>query len=204
MPTSSQGVTAQRLTNPSLPLDQLPPIHLVLLSHYHEDHFDRLVEDRFRRDPHIVTIPPAQHHLTAAHTKGELFTAVTALDTWQAADIHATGWSPWSCPTDERLDGRASRGTYISGDTLIADDLKTIPDTFPRVDLMLIHLGRTSIQGPIMPLLLMTMDAAQARPLESLFKKCVHGEPPLAVLISAFGILIGHQCSSDITAALEL
>ncbi|RPD81535.1 hypothetical protein L226DRAFT_838 [Lentinus tigrinus ALCF2SS1-7] len=56
------GVTAKRLTNPSVPLNQLPPIHLVLLSHYHEDHFDKLVEDRLRRDIPIITTPHAAHH----------------------------------------------------------------------------------------------------------------------------------------------
>ena len=30
---------------------------------------------------------------------------------------------------------------YISGDTLMVDDLKAIPEKFPDVDLMLVHLG---------------------------------------------------------------
>jgi hypothetical protein len=30
---------------------------------------------------------------------------------------------------------------YISGDTLMVDELKTIPEKFPHVDLMLVHLG---------------------------------------------------------------
>jgi L-ascorbate metabolism protein UlaG (beta-lactamase superfamily) len=34
---------------------------------------------------------------------------------------------------------------YISGDTLIYDDLKTIPQRFPGVDLALLHLGGTRI-----------------------------------------------------------
>ncbi|KAI0327310.1 Metallo-hydrolase/oxidoreductase [Cubamyces sp. BRFM 1775] len=187
------GVTAQRLTNPSMPIDQLPPIHLVLLSHYHEDHFDKLVEDRLRRDLPIVTTPHAQHHLTAAQAKGEPFTAVTALDTWQAADIHAIGDAGDSRlrviampgkhvpagftetvnnvlgavpPTNGWMvellgEGDRTYRIYISGDTLMVDDLKTIPDKFPHVDLMLIHLGGTSIPGANMPLLMVTMDAAQ-------------------------------------------
>lgn len=31
---------------------------------------------------------------------------------------------------------------YISGDTLFVDDLKDIPQKYPHVDLMLIHLGQ--------------------------------------------------------------
>ena len=30
---------------------------------------------------------------------------------------------------------------YISGDTLMVDDLKTIHEKYPHVELMLIHLG---------------------------------------------------------------
>jgi L-ascorbate metabolism protein UlaG (beta-lactamase superfamily) len=36
---------------------------------------------------------------------------------------------------------------YISGDTLIHDDLEEIPKRFPGVDLALIHLGGTQIMG---------------------------------------------------------
>lgn len=65
----------------------------------------------------------------------------------------------------------------------MVDDLKSIPEKFPHVDLMLIHLGQclytfvvihkhlnglrpggTSIPGPNMPLLMVTMNAAQGRP----------------------------------------
>src|SRR4051812_21432371 len=37
------GLTAERLTDPAIPFEKLPPIDLVLLSHFHEDHFDKLV-----------------------------------------------------------------------------------------------------------------------------------------------------------------
>jgi L-ascorbate metabolism protein UlaG (beta-lactamase superfamily) len=36
---------------------------------------------------------------------------------------------------------------YVSGDTLIYDDLKAIPQRFPGVDLALLHLGGTRILG---------------------------------------------------------
>ncbi|KAK5110828.1 hypothetical protein LTR62_005539 [Meristemomyces frigidus] len=52
---------------------------------------------------------------------------------------------------------------YISGDTLFVDELKEIPERYAgkNIDLMLVHLGGTTIPGPSMPLLMVTMDAEQ-------------------------------------------
>ena len=52
---------------------------------------------------------------------------------------------------------------YISGDTLMVDDLKEIPKRYAgeKVDLMLVHLGGTTIPSPKVPLLMVTMDGAQ-------------------------------------------
>ncbi|MCJ1332063.1 hypothetical protein MMC10_008755 [Thelotrema lepadinum] len=53
---------------------------------------------------------------------------------------------------------------YISGDTLMVDDLKDIPKYLESqgkggVDLMLVHLGGTTVPSPAVPLLMITMDA---------------------------------------------
>lgn len=53
---------------------------------------------------------------------------------------------------------------YISGDTLMFDDLYKIPEMYSShtgrpIDLMLIHLGGTTIPSPKIPLLMVTMDA---------------------------------------------
>ena len=50
---------------------------------------------------------------------------------------------------------------YISGDTLMIPELSEIPKRYPHVDLMLVHLGGTTIPGPSMPLVMVTMDAKQ-------------------------------------------
>lgn len=52
---------------------------------------------------------------------------------------------------------------YITGDTLFVDDLKKIPEWLDgkQVDLMLCHLGGTTIPGPSLPVLMVTMDAKQ-------------------------------------------
>jgi len=56
-----------------------------------------------------------------------------------------------------------NRSIYISGDTLLVDDLKQIPERYKgqNIDLMLVHLGGTTIPSPSMPLLMVTMDAKQ-------------------------------------------
>src|SRR5687767_15322945 len=60
------GLTAERLTNPALEIEQLPPLDFVVLSHYHGDHFDRVAEERLRKDVPIVTTEHA-----AAELKGK-------------------------------------------------------------------------------------------------------------------------------------
>ncbi|KAK7970765.1 beta-lactamase-like protein [Apiospora saccharicola] len=52
---------------------------------------------------------------------------------------------------------------YISGDTLFVDELQEIKQRLQddKIDLMLIHLGGTTIPGPMMPLVMVTMDAEQ-------------------------------------------
>lgn len=52
---------------------------------------------------------------------------------------------------------------YISGDTLMVDELQEIPKRYEgqNMDLMLVHLGGTTIPSPKVPLLMVTMDATQ-------------------------------------------
>jgi L-ascorbate metabolism protein UlaG (beta-lactamase superfamily) len=61
---------------------------------------------------------------------------------------------------------------YISGDTLMVDELKKIPEQYKgqNIDLMLIHLGGTTIPSPSVPLLMVTMDAKQGLQLVRLIK----------------------------------
>lgn len=167
------GLTSERLTNPALDIEQLPPIDFVVLSHYHGDHFDRIAEERLRKDVPIVT---TEHAASELRDKG--FTAPIALETWQSVNVKKGGASVritsmpgkhgpaiveaflppvmgsmlefWG-PT-----GRASLRLYITGDTLVHDDLHEIPRRYPEIDLALFHLGGTQIMG-----ILLTMDAEQ-------------------------------------------
>jgi L-ascorbate metabolism protein UlaG (beta-lactamase superfamily) len=49
------GLTSERLTEPAIDIDELPPIDLCVLSHYHGDHFDQIVEEKLDKDLPIVT-----------------------------------------------------------------------------------------------------------------------------------------------------
>jgi L-ascorbate metabolism protein UlaG (beta-lactamase superfamily) len=76
------GLSATRLTDPAISWEALPPVDAVLLSHYHGDHFDPLVEERLDRSMPIITTPQA------ADTLGGLgFTATTPLETWSTHEL---------------------------------------------------------------------------------------------------------------------
>jgi L-ascorbate metabolism protein UlaG (beta-lactamase superfamily) len=167
------GLTAERLTNPAIELEELPPIDFCVLSHYHGDHFDQVVEERLRKDLPIIT---TEHAAGEVRDKG--FTAAVALDTWDSVTVTKGGASVrvTSMPgkhgpalTDLLLPpvmgsmlefrpagGRTALRLYITGDTLVHDDLKEIPRRYPEIDLALFHLGGTRIMG-----ILLTMDAEQ-------------------------------------------
>ena len=209
-------MTGTRRTNPAIDLHHLPPIDVVLLSHYHADHFDELVEDSLRRDLPIISTPHAKSHLANKQPASESFTAVTALDFWEEAllqlpkpkdgqgepRIKVTGMPGKHVPdgilnianellqavpptngwmlelgyavTSPADDFECSYRIYISGDTLLVSDLKKIPEMYTHagkpIDLMLVHLGGTTIPGPSMPLLMVTMDATQGIELVKLIQ----------------------------------
>lgn len=158
------GITSERLTNPALDLEQLPPIDLVVLSHMHEDHFDKLVQEKLDKNVPIVTTKEAAKALADIG-----FRRTYGLGTWDRIDVekgearlritaapgrHGKVGMQALLPSvmGSVLDFGPNTGTpsyrmYVSGDTLIYDDLKTIPQRFPGVDLALLHLGGTRILG---------------------------------------------------------
>lgn len=78
------GITAERLTNPALDLDEMPPVDVILLTHYHADHFDPLVEDALNRDFPVVTTPHAKTHLVSGRAGKDPFRNVTELDFFES------------------------------------------------------------------------------------------------------------------------
>jgi L-ascorbate metabolism protein UlaG (beta-lactamase superfamily) len=167
------GLRSERQTNPAIEIEDLPPLDLVLLSHLHGDHFDRVAEAKLDKRVPIITTPHAARYL-----EGKGFRPPAALDTWESilvrkgdAQLRVTAMPGTHAPGPLRkvlppvmgsmLEfGTTESGTrirlYITGDTLIHDRLREIPRRYPEIDLALLHLGGTRVLG-----LLVTMDADQ-------------------------------------------
>jgi L-ascorbate metabolism protein UlaG (beta-lactamase superfamily) len=167
------GLTAERLTEPALNIDGLPALDFVVLSHYHGDHFDQVAEAQLDKQLPIIT---TRHAAAALRDKG--FVNARPLETWQTQTltkggatlrltampgIHGPGPLQALLPPvmGSMLEFAAPNGQtalrlYLTGDTLFIDELKEIPQRYPEVDLMLIHLGGTRIFG-----VMLTMDAEQ-------------------------------------------
>ncbi|KAF2810395.1 Metallo-hydrolase/oxidoreductase [Mytilinidion resinicola] len=207
------GISAERITNPAVDLQDLPRIDAVLLSHYHGDHFDQKVEESLRRDIPIIT---TLHAKSCLQSKGqESFSEVHDLESFQSLmldietgsiragkkpGIKVTGMpgkhvKPGLLSTANNLlkavppsngwmielgyrsasDSESFENSYriyISGDTLMVDELKEIHERYKdqSIDLMLIHLGGTTLPSPAVPLLMVTMDAKQGVELVQLIK----------------------------------
>ncbi|QIR41652.1 MBL fold metallo-hydrolase [Tolypothrix sp. PCC 7910] len=167
------GIRSARKTNPAIEMTELPPLDLIVLSHMHEDHFDRVVEQKLDKNLPIITTPHAANKL-----KQKGFKATQALDTWESITVtkgnnslrisampgrHGPGVINALLPPvmGSMLEFQNSTKEtlyrlYITGDTLLYEELKEIPQKYPDIDLALLHLGGTKIFG-----ILLTMDAIQ-------------------------------------------
>jgi L-ascorbate metabolism protein UlaG (beta-lactamase superfamily) len=172
------GLTTTRQRDPALEIEDLPPIDLVVLSHYHGDHFDQVAEERLDRSLPIVTTPEAANTLS-----GKGFENARPLETWESHEVAHEGGlvritampgrhAPaaltialpevmgsllefWSSGSDVTA-GQADMRLYITGDTLMYEGLREIPERHPQIDIALLHLGGTRVMG-----LTVTMDAEQ-------------------------------------------
>ncbi|WP_245549222.1 MBL fold metallo-hydrolase [Noviherbaspirillum massiliense] len=158
------GLTAKRLTNPAIDLDQLPPIDLIVLSHMHGDHFDQLVQEKLDRNIPIVTTPQAAGQLadmgfkaryplatweTLQVRKGDASLKITAMPGRHGPPV-AYRLLPQVMGSMLEFSARGNQTDYrmyISGDTLVYDDIHDIPKRYPDIDLALLHLGGTRILG---------------------------------------------------------
>lgn len=167
------GLKGTRQTDPAIDIHQLPPVDFVLLSHFHGDHFDQVAEAELAKDLPIITTPPAAREL---ESRG--FHATEAIDKWESITVTKGGSRLTITATLGRhgppvvsfvlpdvmgsilefqpANGQRPLRIYITGDTLVFDEIREIPRRFPGIDIALMHLGGTMILG-----LLLTMDAEQ-------------------------------------------
>jgi L-ascorbate metabolism protein UlaG (beta-lactamase superfamily) len=167
------GLHATRLTNPAIDIGDLPPLDLVVLSHFHGDHFDQVVERELDKSLPIVTTPEAARELGQrgfVHTypletrssltvsKREVRLRITSMP-----GRHGPPLSDWVLPEamGSMLEFEAASEAilfrvYVTGDTLVIDDLQEIPHRYPDIHLALLHLGGTQVLG-----VMVTMDGKQ-------------------------------------------
>ena len=176
------GIRSERKTDPAIEIGELPlDLDFVLLSHYHGDHFDHVVERELDQSLPIVTTRHAADELAE---KG--FHETYPLDTWEEMTVRkgdvelAITSTPGrhGPPVVEKAlppvmgsvlefhseEGRTPLRLFITGDTVMYDDLEEIPERYPQIDIALLHLGGTKILG-----VLLTMDAEQGVKAVELF-----------------------------------
>jgi len=167
------GMHSTRLTNPAIEIADLPPLDLIVLSHFHGDHFDQVAERELEKSLPIVTTPEAARELgkrgfghtypldpwaSMAVAKGDALLRITAMPGRHGpplADLVLPdvmgSLLEFASPAETPL-----FRLYITGDTLVIDDLQEIPRRYPQIDLALLHLGGTRVLG-----ILVTMDGKQ-------------------------------------------
>jgi L-ascorbate metabolism protein UlaG (beta-lactamase superfamily) len=155
-----KGLWSRRLKEPALQPEELPGLDIVVLSHLHGDHFDRIARRRLDRSVPLVTTEPAARRLRQwgfaaeglpvweryEHNRGNESLTVEALP-----GIHGRGVMAKLLPPvmgsllTHRVDGQVQRRIYLSGDTLTGDHLDPIRERHPDIDVAVVHLGGTRI-----------------------------------------------------------
>jgi L-ascorbate metabolism protein UlaG (beta-lactamase superfamily) len=156
------GIWARREVEPACQVADLPHVDLIVLSHYHGDHFDDVAARDLDKDLPVISTADAvgklgplgfpngypletwDSHLVE---KGEARLKITAMPAVHASD---TAIAALLMPVNGHLleFGRGDQHLYrlyITGDTMLHDRLKDIPRFYPDIDLGLIHTGGTTM-----------------------------------------------------------
>ncbi|ETK34813.1 MBL fold metallo-hydrolase [Microbispora sp. ATCC PTA-5024] len=175
------GLSTRRRTEPAMDVSELPPIDLVVLSHMHGDHWDRIAKNSLDKNVPIITT----HH-AAQRLRRQGFENALGLETWEDHHVrrgdatltvtatpgrHAPGPVQALLPPvmgsvlDFGHNGQVDLRLHISGDTIMDPSLQEIPRRFPDIDVGVVHLGGTRVLG-----VLVTMDGMQGAEWVSLIK----------------------------------
>ena len=167
------GLHSTRLTNPAMDIKELPTLDLIVLSHFHGDHFDQVAVHELDKSLPIVTTSHATEELSL---RG--FTNPHKLDTWESIsfvkgdiqlNITAAPGRHGPLPVSiflpqvmgsildfQNKDDHRLLRLYITGDTLVFDSIKEIPRRYSDIDVALLHLGGTTVMG-----IMLTMDGKE-------------------------------------------
>ncbi|NUO90382.1 MAG: metal-dependent hydrolase [Dermatophilaceae bacterium] len=166
-----KGLWSRRLTDPALGVEELPRLDLVVLSHLHGDHFDRVARRGLPKGTRVVTTPQAARRLDrwGFATRGlrtwerlEIARDDEELTVTSVPGIHARGLMRLALPpvmgsvVEHRVGGRLRHRIYVSGDTLTGEHVDEVRLRFPEIDTAVVHLGGTRVL-----LHTVTMDAGQ-------------------------------------------
>jgi L-ascorbate metabolism protein UlaG (beta-lactamase superfamily) len=159
------GLTSKRLTEPAMSLADLPSLDAILLSHLHGDHWDRRASAGLDHSLPVITTTRAADQLRRKHGFG----SAVGLDTWHTHRLSRGGQGltvtavPAAHSTNrllrrllppvmgsvvEHFDASgASQSFYITGDTMLINDLAEIARRYPNLDAMIVHIGGTTLPG---------------------------------------------------------
>lgn len=173
------GLSSRRLLEPALQVSELPPLDAVVLSHLHGDHWDRIGRRALDRGLPIVTTPHAARRLQGVHG----FRRAVGLTTWTShtlvagdTTLRTTALPGRHAPGPARLllppvmgtllelgpaGGEPTYRLYLTGDTLMGEEVREVARRHPGMDLAVVHLGGTTLPGGLM----VTMDASQGADL---------------------------------------
>jgi L-ascorbate metabolism protein UlaG (beta-lactamase superfamily) len=154
------GLSSRRLTDPAMEPEDLPVLDVVVLSHLHGDHFDRVARARLTRSAPVLSTPeavrrldswgfdtealrPWDQHVLAKDGEELRVTAVPA--------VHARGLLGRMLPpvmgsvVEHVVRGEVRRRVYFSGDTLTGAHVDEVRERFPDLDAAVVHLGGTRV-----------------------------------------------------------
>jgi len=166
-----KGLWSRRITEPAMLPQHLPRLDLVVLSHLHGDHFDRVARRMLDKSVPVITTPHAERRLRQwgfeSHglqpwARHEERRDDHLLTVESVPAIHARGLMGRLLPPvmgsvlEHSVGGVVDRRVYISGDTLTGDHLDAIAEAHPDIDTAVVHLGGTRVLFHTV-----TMDAAQ-------------------------------------------
>jgi L-ascorbate metabolism protein UlaG (beta-lactamase superfamily) len=155
-----KGLWSRRLRDPAMDVAELPPLDVVVLSHLHGDHFDRVARRNLDRSVPLLTTPPAARRL------GRYGFDTHGLRTWERVElerdgehlvvealpgVHGYGLMGRLLPPvmGALLEHRDASGTstrvYVTGDTLPGAHLDEIARRYPELDAAVVHLGGTRV-----------------------------------------------------------